>query len=239
MSFEVFPAIDLRAGRVVRLYQGDYQRETIFADDPVAVARQWVALGARWLHLVDLDGAAAGTPRNQEAIRAIRAAVAVPLQLGGGLRSEEAVAAALADGIDRVVLGTLAVEEPERLRALAARFGPRLALSLDARQGKLASRGWVATSERRVEELATEAGQLGIGCLIVTDITQDGTLAGPNLALIAAVRAASGLAVIAAGGIRSLDDLAAVKRAGAAGAILGRALYEGTLPLPVALSVQC
>ncbi|GIW11555.1 MAG: hypothetical protein KatS3mg061_2612 [Dehalococcoidia bacterium] len=134
------------------------------------------------------------------------------------------MAAALADGIDRVVLGTLAVEEPERLRALAARFGPRLALSLDARQGKLASRGWVATSERRVEELATEAGQLGIGCLIVTDITQDGTLAGPNLALIAAVRAASGLAVIAAGGIRSLDDLAAVKRAGAAGAILGRAL---------------
>jgi phosphoribosylformimino-5-aminoimidazole carboxamide ribotide isomerase len=239
MTFEVIPAIDLRGGRVVRLVQGDYDREIVFSDDPVAVAERWVAAGARRLHLVDLDGAAAGCPVNLEAVRAIRAAVAVPLQLGGGLRTVALLEQVFAEGIDRAVVGTAAIEDPAFLGEASARFGPRLALSIDARDGVVAVRGWRETSQRTVEELAQAAREAGVGWLIVTDIVHDGTRGGTNLATLQAAARHSGLPVIAAGGIASLDHLRAVRDAGASGAIIGRALYDGTLDFRAAVALQC
>ncbi|MCS6802961.1 MAG: 1-(5-phosphoribosyl)-5-[(5-phosphoribosylamino)methylideneamino]imidazole-4-carboxamide isomerase [Chloroflexota bacterium] len=239
MTFEVIPAVDLRGGRVVRLVQGDYARELVFADDPVAVAEQWVAAGARRLHLVDLDGAAAGYPANVTAVRAIRQAVDIPLQLGGGLRTLSLLDQVFAAGIDRAIVGTAAIEDPAFLQEAAARFGPRLALSIDARDGVVAVRGWRETSGRTVEDLARAARDAGIGWLIVTDIVHDGTGGGTNLATLTAAARASGLPVIAAGGIATLEHLRAVRDAGAAGAIVGRALYDGTLDLRAALALQC
>ncbi|MFN8532191.1 MAG: 1-(5-phosphoribosyl)-5-[(5-phosphoribosylamino)methylideneamino]imidazole-4-carboxamide isomerase [Dehalococcoidia bacterium] len=239
MTFEVIPAIDLRGGQVVRLFQGDYARETIFSDDPVAMAERWVAEGANRLHLVDLDGAAAGSPANQAAVRAIRAAVSVPIQLGGGLRTIEALERVFGDGIDRAIVGTAAIENPAFLHEAAARFGARIALGIDARDSQVAVRGWRESSSRSVEDLAGEAGRVGVGWLVVTDIVHDGTHGGTNLETLVVAKRSSGLPVIAAGGIASLEHLAAVCAAGAAGAVVGRAIYDGTLDLRAALAFQC
>jgi phosphoribosylformimino-5-aminoimidazole carboxamide ribotide isomerase len=239
MRFEVIPAIDLRAGRVVRLLQGDYDRETVFSDDPVATAERWVAAGATRLHLVDLDGAAAGCPVNRMAVRAIQAAVGVPIQLGGGLRTIETVEAVIADGVDRAIVGTAAIEDPAFLREAGARFGGRVALALDARDGVVAVRGWREASGRTVAELARAAREAGVGWLVVTDIIHDGTHGGTNLATLEVAQRESGLPVIAAGGIASLDHLREVRATGAAGAIVGRAIYDGTLDLRAALALQC
>jgi phosphoribosylformimino-5-aminoimidazole carboxamide ribotide isomerase len=239
VSFAILPAIDLRGGRCVRLFQGDYARETVFSDDPVAMARRWVDDGARWLHIVDLDGAAGGSPANWEAVRTIRAAVDVPIELGGGIRAIETIEELLAMGVDRPILGTRAIEDPGFLAEAGERFGGRLALSIDVRDGIVATRGWKESTSRRAEDLAREAADRGIGTLIVTDIDQDGTNAGSDFAALRSVHAASGLPVIAAGGIASIEHIAKARAAGAAGAVVGRAIYDGTLDLRASLAAVC
>ncbi len=233
--FEVIPAIDLRGGRCVRLYQGDYARETVYSDDPAGTARRWADAGATRLHVVDLDGAAAGSQANIAAIAAIRGAVNVPIELGGGLRTLDALDAAYNLGIDRCVVGTAAIEDPHFFAEACRLFGPRLALGLDARDGYVATRGWKETTAQRAEDLAKEAARLGAGWLIVTDIARDGTLGGPNLITLLACRAASGLPVIASGGVSTLEHLRAARDSGAAGAIIGRAIYDGALDLAEAI----
>lgn len=229
----VIPAIDLRGGRCVRLYQGDYARETVVGDDPVAMARHWAAAGARLLHVVDLDGARAGRPVQLDLVARICAALAIPVELGGGPRTAGDVAAMLAAGVDRVILGTVALEQPALVTAMLERHGPeRIVLGLDARAGRVATRGWLETSEVEATALARRMAGAGVRTVIYTDIARDGTLSGPSVAGTAAVAAASGLEVIASGGVARREDLAALAaQPGIVGAIVGRALYTGALQL--------
>jgi phosphoribosylformimino-5-aminoimidazole carboxamide ribotide isomerase len=233
---EVWPAIDLRGGCCVRLKQGDYQQETVFGDDPAAMARHWVALGARRLHLVDLDGAREGRPVNLEAVGAILRAVEVPCELGGGIRSQETIAQLLGLGLKRLVIGTQAIRRPEWFRQMCRAFPGRLVLGIDARDGRVATDGWLETSEVAAVELAGQFAGEPIAAIIYTDIAADGMLSGPNLAAMAAMQAAVELPVIASGGVASGQDVARLAAAGMAGCIIGRALYEGTLTLPEALA---
>lgn len=234
---QIWPAIDLRGGKCVRLQQGDYDRETIFGDDPTAMARQWVDAGAEYLHLVDLDGARAGFVENWPAIEAIVAAAGIPCELGGGVRDEATIARALDLGLERVVIGTLAVKEPEWFRQMCRAFPGRLALGLDARHGMVATEGWLETSRVSAVELAQQFAREPIAAVIYTDIETDGMLAGPNLAALAEMVAAVDLPVIASGGITTADDVARLAALPVAGCIIGRALYEGSLSLKDALSV--
>jgi len=234
---QIWPAIDLRGGKCVRLQQGDYDRETIFGDDPAAMARQWVEAGAEYLHLVDLDGARAGYVENWAAIEAIIAAAGIPCELGGGVRNEATIARALDLGLERVVIGTLAVKEPEWFRQMCRAFPGRLALGLDARRGMVATEGWLETSHVPAVELAQQLAREPIAAVIYTDIETDGMLAGPNLAALAEMVAAVDLPVIASGGITTADDVARLAALPVAGCIIGRALYEGSLSLKDALSV--
>jgi phosphoribosylformimino-5-aminoimidazole carboxamide ribotide isomerase len=234
---QIWPAIDLRGGKCVRLQQGDYDRETIFGDDPAAMARQWVDAGAKYLHLVDLDGARAGFVENWAAIEAIVAAAGIPCELGGGVRDEATIARLLELGLERVVIGTLAVKEPEWFRQMCRQFPGRLALGLDARHGMVATEGWLETSRVAAVDLAAQFAREPIAALIYTDIETDGMLAGPNLAALAEMVAAVDLPVIASGGITTADDVARLAALPVAGCIIGRALYEGSLSLKDALSV--
>jgi phosphoribosylformimino-5-aminoimidazole carboxamide ribotide isomerase len=234
---QIWPAIDLRGGKCVRLQQGDYDRETVFGDDPAAMARQWVDAGAEYLHLVDLDGARAGFVENWAAIESIVAAAKIPCELGGGVRDEETIARALDLGLERVVIGTLAVKEPEWFRQMCRAFPGRLALGLDARHGMVATEGWLKTSRVSAVELAQQLAREPIAAVIYTDIETDGMLAGPNLAALAEMVAAVDLPVIASGGITTADDVARLAALPVAGCIIGRALYEGSLSLKDALSV--
>lgn len=232
--FEVIPAIDLRGGRCVRLLRGDYAEETIYGDDPIAMARRWEAEGARRLHLVDLDGARAGEPAQLDLAGRIAAAVSIPVQLGGGLRQQDAIRAALDRGIDRVIIGTAAAEHPEQAAALFAEFGDRLVLGLDARDGRVAVRGWQSTSEWDAVDLARRMVALGARRIVFTEIARDGTLAGPALEATRELARAAGVPVIASGGVRSMEDLvalAALTADGVEGAIVGRALYTGDVRL--------
>lgn len=236
---ELFPAIDLLDGRAVRLYQGDYDRETVYNDDPVAQAMAFAAEGARWIHVVDLDAARTGTPRNREVIAAIAAAVGVPIQTGGGVRDEAAAEALFDAGVARVVLGTAALEDPALVRALASRHA--VAVGLDARGREVAVRGWEQGSGRDLLDVAREFADAGVDALIVTEIGRDGTLQGPDLEGLGDVLEATELPVIASGGVGSLDDLRALtslRTSGRrlAGAIVGRALYEGSFTLTEALA---
>jgi phosphoribosylformimino-5-aminoimidazole carboxamide ribotide isomerase len=234
---QIWPAIDLRGGKCVRLQQGDYDRETIFGDDPAAMARQWVEAGAEYLHLVDLDGARAGFVENWAAIEAIVAAAKIPCELGGGVRDEATIARLLDLGLERVVIGTLAVKEPEWFRQMCRAFPGRLVLGLDARQGMVATEGWLEISRVSAVELAQQFVREPIAAVIYTDIETDGMLAGPNLAALAEMVAAVDLPVIASGGITTADDVARLAALPVAGCIIGRALYEGSLSLKDALSV--
>ena len=237
MTFTIYPAIDLRAGRCVRLRQGRANQATVFSDDPVAVAQRWAAAGASWLHVVDLDGAfGEAAAANQHAIAAILGAVDVPVQLGGGLRDLAAVEAALGLGLARVVLGTVALSQPEVVGEAIRRFGPeRVAVGIDARDGVAAVHGWQETSGVSALELASRLKLLGVSRVIYTDIARDGMLSGPNLSDLRAM-AKTGLGVIASGGIASLEDLRAVAAIpGVEGAIVGMALYIGAIDLPTAL----
>ena len=241
MSFVILPAVDLRGGRCVRLYQGDYARETVFGDDPVAVARRWQQLGAAWLHVVDLDGARAGRPVQLELVRAMAEATGLQIQLGGGLRSLADVECAIRAGAARVVLGTAAVGAgpgPARDFRLGCleRFGSSIVVGLDARDGKLAIRGWTESTALDAFELAAALHQEGFERIVYTDIQRDGALSGPNIEHLRRLTRLSGLRVVASGGISSLDDLAAARRVGAEGAIVGQALYTGSIDLPAALA---
>lgn len=231
----VYPAIDIRGGRCVRLIEGDYDRETVFDADPVEAALRWADQGAEWLHVVDLDGAREGKPANVEAVARIRRAVSIPMQLGGGLRTEDDVARAFDLGIDRVILGTAAIREPALVARLAVRWGDRLAVGLDARDGLLAASGWLEQTEERAEDVALRLRTLGVHAFIYTDIRRDGTLTGPNLSALASLVSLLGRGVIASGGIGTIADVEAVARAGADGVIIGRALYDGRIDLPTAI----
>jgi phosphoribosylformimino-5-aminoimidazole carboxamide ribotide isomerase len=238
----LYPAIDLRGGRCVRLYQGDYHRETVYGDDPVAQARAFAADGARWIHVVDLDAARTGVATNRTVVAAIAAAVDVPVQSGGGVRDDAAADALLAGGVRRVVVGTAALDDPGWVRRLAARYPGRVAVGLDARGRDVAVRGWVEGSGHDLVEAARRFGDAGVAALVVTEIGRDGTLEGPALDQLAGVLAATDLDVVASGGVGSLDDLRALAALDVdgrrlAGAIVGRALYEGVFLLSEAVGV--
>jgi phosphoribosylformimino-5-aminoimidazole carboxamide ribotide isomerase len=235
---ELYPAIDLLNGQAVRLYQGDYARETVYNNDPVAQAKVFADAGARWIHVVDLDAARTGSPLNREVIAAICDAVNVPIQTGGGVRSEEAANALFDAGVTRVVLGTAALEDPELVRTLASRHP--VAVGLDARGREVAVRGWEEGSGRDLLDVARGFADAGVEALIVTEIGRDGTLEGPDLDGLGEVLEATELPVIASGGVGSLADLVALEALRSAGrrlsgAIVGRALYEGAFTLQDAL----
>ena len=235
---EVIPAIDLLDGKCVRLVQGDYARSQIFNDNPVEVARQWVAEGATRLHVVDLDGAKQGHPVNLSAIEAIVRAVAVPVQVGGGLRDRSSIAQLLNRGVDRAIVGTVAVEQPQLVRQLCQEFPGQIVVGIDARNGKVATKGWLETSEAIATNLAQEMAAQGAAAIIYTDIHRDGTLAGPNLEALRELATGVEIPVIASGGVSSLTDLLSLlslEPVGVTGVIVGRALYTGDVVLSEAV----
>jgi phosphoribosylformimino-5-aminoimidazole carboxamide ribotide isomerase len=234
----IIPAIDLKGGKCVRLLRGDLQAETVYGDDPVAMGRRWVDAGARYLHVVDLDGAVAGAPVNGEAIAALCAALPIPVEVGGGVRTLERAGAVLALGADRVIFGTAALERPEVVAEACRRFPGRIAVGIDARGGQVATRGWLATSATTAIDLARRLEGTGVACIIYTDIERDGTQQGVNVAATRALAEAVDIPVIASGGVGSLADIAAVlpcAAVGVTGVIVGRALYSGAVRLDEAL----
>lgn len=237
-AFEIIPAIDLKEGRCVRLVQGRKDQVTVYGDDPVAVAREFERLGARRLHVVDLDGAFDGRPRNLEHLLDIVKGVGIPVQTGGGIRSVEAAKTLLDEGIDRVIFGTVAVRSPELVAEACERFGPdRVVVGLDARNGMVAVSGWVEDSDIPAFDLALKLKELGVGRIVYTDIARDGMLTGPNLPELKRMLE-TGLSVIASGGVASLADLeaiAALHQQGVSGAIVGKAIYTGDVDLGLAL----
>lgn len=234
----LYPAIDLKDGHCVRLRQGDMAQATVFNDDPGAQAAAFIADGAAWLHVVDLNGAFAGKPVNADAVDAIVAATAgAPVQLGGGIRSMETVERWLERGIARVILGTVAVKDPDLVRDACRNFPGRVALGIDARGGRVAVEGWAEESELKADELARRFEDAGAAAIIYTDIDRDGVLAGPNVEATAALARTVSTPVIASGGVSSVADLAAIAATGRiAGAIIGRALYDGRIDLRAALA---
>lgn len=233
---EIWPAIDLRGGKCVRLEQGDYDRETVFGDDPAVVARHWVDQGARCLHLVDLDGAKEGRPANLAAVSAILEAIDVPCELGGGIRDEATIERLLQLGLSRLVLGTSALKRADWFRRMCGRFPNRLVLGIDARDGRVASEGWLQTSDVSATALAAEFADEPVAAIVYTDIATDGMMQGPNLEAMAAMQRAVDLPVVASGGVTTVDDVAALAAVPMAGCIIGRALYEKRLDLPGALA---
>lgn len=237
-SFTIYPAIDIRGGRCVRLIQGDYNQETVYNEDPAAVAAGFAAQGAGYVHLVDLDGAKAGHPVNHELIGRIARQVQVPVQVGGGLRTLQDVEKLLELGVSRVIIGTAAIEDREFTESVLATYGSQVAIGIDARNGYVATRGWLETSEVKAEELAIQLAAKGAETFIFTDISRDGMMQGPNIEAIAAIAQASGKQVIASGGVTVLDDLVKLaerREQGISGAIVGKAIYTGKIDLKQAL----
>ena len=235
---EIIPAIDLLGGACVRLHQGDYNQVTRFSDDPVAQALSWQEQGASRLHLVDLDGAKSGDPVNDASVRAITEALSIPVQLGGGVRSVERAESLIDYGLDRVILGTAAIENPELVKKLASRHPGKVVVGIDARDGKVATRGWIEESNVEATTLARELSSAGIAAIISTDIATDGTLAGPNLKALREMADASSVPVIASGGVGCMADLLALlalEPHGVNGVITGRALYDGRIDLKEAI----
>jgi len=232
---ELWPAIDLRGGRCVRLLQGDYARETVFADDPVEQVRRFVDQGARRLHVVDLDGAKSGTPEQAHLVARMVRAAGVPCQLGGGIRSLDTARAYADAGVSRLVVGSIAIEQPDLLASMAEALPGRIVLGLDARDGRVAVRGWVDTSPLSALEVARRSERLPLAGVVYTDIATDGMLSGPNLVALGEMVRSVRLPVVASGGIAVADDLRRVAGIGAEGCIVGRALYDGGLSLADAL----
>ncbi len=236
----VIPAIDLSEGKCVRLQRGDMNAKTVFSDEPVEVARRWANEGAEMIHIVDLDGAVSGTSANFEAVRDIIAAVPIPVELGGGLRTVEQVARVLDAGVKWAILGTAAISNRPELQKCLERFGERIIVGIDARDGRVAVQGWTQTSDVEALELAKQMEQLGVGKIIFTDINTDGMLGGPNIPAMKAMAQAVGIPVIASGGVTMLEDirkLRGLERFGLEGCIVGRALYSGTIALAEAVMV--
>ena len=232
---DIWPAIDLRGGKCVRLQQGDYARETVFGEDPAAMARHWVDLGAECLHLVDLDGARFGRPANLASVEAIVRAVDIPCELGGGIRNEEVIGQLLQIGLARLVIGTLAINEPGWFRRMCQAFPGKLVLGIDAREGRVATDGWLRTSDVAATDLAGQFADEPIAAVVYTDIATDGMMVGPNVEAMAQMQAAVDLPVVASGGVTTPEDVARLAGVPMAGCIIGRALYEGTITLPEAI----
>ncbi|EGO65453.1 1-(5-phosphoribosyl)-5-[(5-phosphoribosylamino)methylideneamino]imidazole-4-carboxamide isomerase [Acetonema longum] len=233
----LFPAIDIRGGKCVRLTEGRFDRETVFAGDPVAMALQWTAAGAEYLHVVDLDGAVAGTPVHEEIIAAIVRKSGLPVQVGGGIRTLQSIEALLSLGVARVILGSAAVKNPALVEAACRQYDERIVVGIDARQGRVAVEGWVESSGVAAVDLAKKMAAVGVRRLIYTDIGRDGTLAGVNLPETCEIARAAGIPVIASGGVRDMRDILVLQKApaGIEGVIIGKALYTGTLSLKEAL----
>lgn len=236
----ILPAIDLKDGQCVRLYQGDYAKATVYDSDPVQVAARWHKSGAKWLHVVDLDGATQGYPVNIDLLKRMRAATHSHIEIGGGLRFMEHIEQVFETGIDRVILGTVAITNRELLQEALARYGDRITVGLDARDGKVAIAGWLETSSVVATDLAIELSMIGVRRFIYTDIARDGALIGPNVEAIAHMqeaitRATHTYSLIASGGVSSLADLHVLAAMGVEGAIVGKALYTGDVDLHVAI----
>ena len=234
----LYPAIDLKDGQCVRLYKGEMDQATVFNDSPADQARAFAAQGAEWLHLVDLNGAFAGAPVNAQAVEAILGAVTIPCQLGGGIRDMATIEGWISRGLARVILGTVAVENPDLVRQAARAFPGQVAVGIDAREGRVATKGWAEETDVLVTDLARQFEDAGVAAIIYTDINRDGAMQGPNVAATAALARAVSIPVIASGGVSSLADLIALRDSGAQldGAISGRALYDGKLDLTAAMA---
>ncbi|MDZ4721770.1 MAG: 1-(5-phosphoribosyl)-5-[(5-phosphoribosylamino)methylideneamino]imidazole-4-carboxamide isomerase [Roseiflexaceae bacterium] len=232
---EIIPAIDIKNGRCVRLFQGNFTQETVYDDNPLAVARRWVEQGATRLHVVDLDGARAGQPIHVDVIGAIVRTLTIPVQVGGGMRTEDDVEQALKLGAARVILGTAAVHDPELITHLVARYPDAIIVGVDARDGMVATAGWLETAAVEASALVQKMAELGVRRFIYTDISRDGTLSEPNYAATAQLIQAGGPAVIASGGIANSSQLQRLAEIGCEGAIVGRALYTGDIRLPEAI----
>lgn len=232
---EIIPAIDIRGGRCVRLYQGDYKQETVFDEDPVTAALTWYSQAARWLHIVDLDGAVAGEPKNMEVVEEIIKETGMLIELGGGIRQEEVAERLLHQGASRLTLGTAAIENRELVTKLCRRFGEAIAVSLDARDGRIATHGWQKNTVVEVLQLSREMVQAGVRRFIYTDIKRDGTLSGPNFDMIGKLLGEVNVPVIVAGGISRPEHLGRLNKLGVEGAIIGKALYTGDINLGEAI----
>ena len=232
---QIWPAIDLRGGKCVRLKQGDYGRETVFGENPAEMARHWVAEGAERLHLVDLDGARDGEAGNLAAIEAILDAVDVPCELGGGIRDEQSISMLLDLGLQRLVIGTRALKDPDWFTETCERFPDKLVVGLDARDGRVATDGWLETSDLSAVEVAHGMQSLPLAAVVYTDIATDGMMAGPNVSAMAEMKRAVTLPVVASGGVSCAKDVEDLASIGVDGCIIGRALYEGTLSIADAL----
>jgi phosphoribosylformimino-5-aminoimidazole carboxamide ribotide isomerase len=235
----LYPAIDLKDGQCVRLYKGEIDQATVFNDNPAAQAQSFVDAGCEWLHLVDLNGAFAGEPVNAKAVEDILSTTKVPAQLGGGIRDMATIEMWLSKGLQRVILGTVAVENPDLVREAAKAFPGHVAVGIDARDGRVATKGWAEETDVMVTELAKSFEDAGVSAIIYTDINRDGAMQGPNVEATAALANAVSIPVIASGGVSSLDDLRNLKACGAPldGAISGRALYDGAIDLAEALAI--
>ena len=232
---EIWPAIDLRGGKCVRLRQGDYAQETVFGDDPAEMAKKWTNQGGQHLHLVDLDAAKDGSSANLPSVRAVVEAVGIPCELGGGVRSREKIAELLDLGLARLVVGTRALKEPDWFRQVCREFPGRLVLGIDARGGMVATDGWLETSETSAIEMARQFADEPLAAIVYTDIATDGMMAGPNVEAMAEMQQAVDVPVVASGGVTTIDDVSRLAAAGMSGCIIGRALYEGTIDLAEAL----
>jgi phosphoribosylformimino-5-aminoimidazole carboxamide ribotide isomerase len=233
----LYPAIDLKDGQCVRLLHGEMDKATVFGDDPAAQAAKFEAAGCEWVHLVDLNGAFAGAPVNAAAVEAILARITVPAQLGGGIRDMATIAGWIEKGLSRVILGTVAVENPDLVRQAAREFPGKVAVGIDARNGRVATKGWAEETDVMVTDLAKSFEDAGVSAIIYTDIMRDGAMTGPNIEATEALARAVSIPVIASGGVSSLPDLIALRDTGViAGAISGRAIYDGALDLTQALA---
>ncbi|GEN84083.1 1-(5-phosphoribosyl)-5-[(5-phosphoribosylamino) methylideneamino] imidazole-4-carboxamide isomerase [Sporosarcina luteola] len=227
----LFPAIDIRGGKCVRLIQGDYDQEIIYNDSPVAMAKEWERQGAEYIHVVDLDGAKTGDSLNKTAIEQMAKSVRVPIQVGGGIRTMDAIDSHIANGVSRVIIGTAAIEDPQFVGDAVAKYDRKIAVSIDARNGFVATNGWTETSDVKAIDLLLRLADIGVKTVVYTDILKDGMLLGPNFIELQMMNEASGIDIIASGGVSTERDIAKLREMNLYGAIIGKALYEGNLSL--------
>lgn len=233
----IFPAIDLRGGKCVRLIQGDFDKETVYSDDPQATALKWQSMGAKFLHVVDLDGARAGSPQNLDAIKKILAAIEIPIEVGGGIRTLEDAEKVLSLGVRRVILGSVAVENISLVEAAVKKFGDKIVVGIDARDGIVAVHGWEKSGAVKADDLAKKIVAAGVKTIIYTDISKDGMLSGVDAKIFSDLEKSSGAEIVASGGVKSIEDIRALKAAKISGVIVGKAIYTGALDLKSAIEL--